>query len=84
MSPYYASLNKTISPFPMNTSPERSASTPLKRGIRKILPILFILSPISSHAADEWKLHPDAAEKPNVPHGDKIFRRKVQAQRATK
>lgn len=65
----------------MNTSPERSASTSLKRGIQKIL---FILSPISSHAADEWKLHPDAAEKPNVPHGDKIFRRKVQAQRATK
>src|SRR5207249_1448402 len=29
----------------------------------------LLLVPGFCFAADEWKLHPDAAEKPNVPHG---------------
>jgi sugar lactone lactonase YvrE/enterochelin esterase-like enzyme len=30
---------------------------------------LAVATAVAAHAADEWKLHPDAAEKPDVPHG---------------
>ncbi len=39
------------------------------RAIPLLLTALLILSSLSARAEDKWKLHPDAAEKPDVPHG---------------
>lgn len=39
------------------------------RAIPLLLGALIFLSTLSARAEDKWKLHPDAAENPKVPHG---------------